>query len=266
MVLLSIILHLAGFSMILFVPEPSPTHAIRDSVYEVSLVEIPSKPGPPSAPSKEKIRRAPKDKTPEEKPTPTKRIAKVEWEGKAVSIAKKTIKLKDQKSEKPDISRSKLLEKALSNIKKKEETISDKNTEKKSEAPDKKDELEEAISRITSRVEKRSEGTSGGGGPRTGLIMQLYKLEIEAHVRSHWSYPTLLTPKAGESPKAVVVLEVRNDGTVLNFRFKERSSNEIFNQSVLKAIKQSDPLPPFPEGYRKTKDEIVITFDLDKLV
>jgi len=48
-------------------------------------------------------------------------------------------------------------------------------------------------------------------------------------------------------------------------RFKERSGDTIFDQSVLKAVEKSDPLPPFPEGYIKSYDDIEITFNLKDL-
>jgi colicin import membrane protein len=51
----------------------------------------------------------------------------------------------------------------------------------------------------------------------------------------------------------------------LKSRFKTRSSFPLFDQSVLRAVERSDPLPPFPEGYMKTSEEIEINFNLKEL-
>ena len=62
-----------------------------------------------------------------------------------------------------------------------------------------------------------------------------------------------------------MVVKVRSNGEILESRIKKRSSSIIFDQTVMKAIERSDPLPPFPEGYRKTYDEIEFTFNLSDL-
>jgi colicin import membrane protein len=58
---------------------------------------------------------------------------------------------------------------------------------------------------------------------------------------------------------------VKRDGSILKTEIKKRSSDDMFDQSVIKAIERSDPLPPFPEGYRKSYDEIEINFNLKEL-
>jgi colicin import membrane protein len=39
----------------------------------------------------------------------------------------------------------------------------------------------------------------------------------------------------------------------------------LFDESVLKAIERSNPLPPFPDSYRMSQDELQITFNLSDL-
>jgi colicin import membrane protein len=60
-------------------------------------------------------------------------------------------------------------------------------------------------------------------------------------------------------------LQVKRNGTIMKTEIKKRSSNPIFDQSVIKAIEKSDPLPPFPEWYKKSYDEIEINFNLKDL-
>jgi colicin import membrane protein len=88
-------------------------------------------------------------------------------------------------------------------------------------------------------------------------------VEVETKIKGNWSYPVAL--QIQKDLEAVVVLKVKSDGTILRSQLKKRSSNPVFDQSVLKAIERSDPLPPFPEGYRKSHDEIEITFNLKDL-
>ncbi len=95
----------------------------------------------------------------------------------------------------------------------------------------------------------------------------LYQMEIEYAIKSNWSYPVaLLDLKMGKMPESVVVLTVRSDGKILKTQFKKRSQNPLFDDSVLKAIEKSDPLPGFPDGYRKSYDEVEINFSLRDLV
>ena len=63
----------------------------------------------------------------------------------------------------------------------------------------------------------------------------------------------------------VLGARVSAQGKILDKQFKKRSSNAVFDQSVLKAIERSDPLPPFPEGYVRRYDEIEINFNLREL-
>ena len=92
-------------------------------------------------------------------------------------------------------------------------------------------------------------------------------MEIESTIKNNWSYPVaLLNLKRGKIPEAVIILTVRSDGKILKTRFKRKSKNTLFDDSVLKAIERSDPLPEFPPGYWKSYDEIEINFSLKDLV
>ena len=93
-------------------------------------------------------------------------------------------------------------------------------------------------------------------------------MEIESTIKNNWSYPVaLLNLKRGEKiPEAVIILTVRSDGKILKTRFKRRSKDTLFDDSVLKAIEKSDPLPEFPPSYWKSYDEIEINFSLKDLV
>lgn len=94
-------------------------------------------------------------------------------------------------------------------------------------------------------------------------VVEGYQMKIARTIRRNWSFPFLLfNVRREEIPEAVVLLTIRNDGTILEVSFKERSGNELFDESIVNAIEKSDPLPQFPPGYEKIHDEVEIRFSL----
>jgi len=253
MVVLSLILHLAVFSTILFVPEPEGTRNIRDVVYEVDLVEMPRGKQPRMGSTGVKNKGKSLAIPPKASETATKRIGQTKSKKPPVVIAKRTVKVEAKKIEQPEVSSSKLLDQALSRI---EQRIK----EQEKAAADQRD----------AEPEGRAEQGAGAGpvGSRVtdGIVMGIYKEEIKDWVCSNWSYPVaLLGPNSAKNLLTIVVLRVERSGTIIRTTVIRSSGNEGFDQSVLKAIKRSDPLPSFPEGYRKTHEEIEIKFDLSDL-
>ncbi len=251
MLILSLCLHVAIFSTILFVPDYMPTPLIRGTVYEVNLVEMPG-------PVRSKTQTSAKAKTGKRlsaspKTTPTRRIHRAKTKKKPVVIAKRVLAAKKKKSVKPKVSPSRLIDRAVSKI------------EKKVKA-EKKDPIGQAINRIETRVKTVGSQSSAGRFSTDGIIIAMYKQEVEDWIKSNWSYAVDLTsPEKQKDLRAVIVVKVESNGTILKSWFKERSKSIIYDQSVLKAVERSDPLPPFPEGYRKTFDEFEINFDLSDL-
>ena len=128
--------------------------------------------------------------------------------------------------------------------------------------------LNQAIERIKNKVDEEPEGEGRGGpaGPVAGITIQIYRMEVETRIKDNWAYPVALSdPKSLENLEAVVVLTVKRDGSIIKSEFKKRSGNPIFDESVLKAIERSEPLPPFPEGFLKSYEEIEINFNLKEL-
>ena len=137
--------------------------------------------------------------------------------------------------------------------------------EKKVKA-EKNDHLTQAISKIQTRAEGTAEKGSVRGNAEIGITIRMYQMAVEEQIKNNWSYPVaLISPKKLRDLEAIVLVKVKEDGTIMKSWFKDRSSNSIFDGSVLKAIERSDPLPPFPEGYRKSYDEIEIRFNLSEL-
>ena len=246
--ILSLVFHLAIFSIILFAPDAMPTRRISGAIYEVSLVEMPKSKRPSIRPdTKAKTK---KGLRVSRKSITAKRIRGVEKEGKPVVIGKRVIKRKRRKVKK---SPSELIDRAVAKI------------ERKVKA-EKRDHVDQAITKIKSRLKEGAEKRPKGDYADTGIIIRIYQMEVENWIKSNWSYPVaLLSPERRKDLEAIVVVKVKSNGAILKSWVKKRSSNLMFDQSVMKAVERSDPLPPFPEGYRRTHDEIEINFNLREL-
>ena len=252
MLSLSLFFHLLIFSSVFFIPQPSPTIKTIGTVYEVNLVEMPQGKIPKTltAHKTEKSRAISSSRS----TTQAKRIHTARTKRSKVIIAKRTIAKKAAKAEKPHLSSAKLLDDALSSIERK--TKIEKNGH-----------IDHAISRLENRAKTSPEKKhTGGYNGSEGIEIRWYQIEVESRIKSNWAFPVALAePKSTKDLEATVLLKVKNDGSIIKSWLKKGSSNAIFDQSVLKAIERSDPLPPFPEGYRKTHDQIEINFNLKDL-
>lgn len=255
MVAVSVGFHLAAFFLIMLLANTGPSiRPYRGISYEVNLVELPGggvqkTPGPPAA-----VQAKPEKSVPKEiKETKAERIEEVRREEKAVVIAKKTVEKAAPKPEKPKVSPMDQINKAISKIERKVKS-------------DNVDHLNTAISRLQAKAQTGVKpggggGMEGGQGGFGGGPMALYQMEVEARIKGNWNYPIM----DKQDLEAVVVLSVRQDGTILKTRLEKRSADTMFDESVMKAVERSNPLPPFPESYRKSHDELWITFNLKDL-
>jgi len=248
MLVVSILFHLTFFCVILYVPGAFPSRSIGGIVYEVNLVEMPS--GGALKLHEVSPVKGEKGEAIVKKDTQAKRIQPIEKEEKPLVIAKRTIEKNSKLIKKPKISSSQLIERAISRIERKVKSGGETH-------------IDRAISRLESKVSSRfGEGLSGGQAG-SGISIRLYQIEVENWIRSNWSYP--VASQSTKNLETTVLLKVKMDGTILKTWIKKRSSNSIFDQSVIKAIEKSDPLPPFPEGYRKSYEDFEITFNLKDL-
>ena len=269
MLTISLVLHLAVFSLIFFVPEHIPTRKIRGTVYEVNLVQLPTR--RPAEVEEGAKAKSGKTIISSKKTTPAKRIITPKKEEKPVVIAKRTLSTQEKKAREPAVPPSQRIEKALSKIEKKvksqEEDASRRidralsKIEKKVKAED-----DDHVSRAISELEHRGVGEPikgfAEGPPVTGMAIELYRRDVEDWIKSHWSYPVALNK---EDLEAIIVVKAKSDGSIIKWWFTKKSSNVIFDQSALKAVEQSDPLPMFPPGYRVTHEEFEITFNLKEM-
>jgi colicin import membrane protein len=180
-----------------------------------------------------------------------KRISNPKKEKKPLVIAKRTVETKKPSIKKNNTSSAERIDRVISNIE--NEVKSKEESEKEEEAR-----LERTLSSLESRF-GRSTGRNGTGQSVESIPMQIYRMEVENRIYSNWAYPER------KELKATIVLTVRRDGTILKTKIKRRSGDPLFDESALKAVQRSDPLPPFPEIYKKSYAEIKIIFNPQKL-
>lgn len=105
-----------------------------------------------------------------------------------------------------------------------------------------------------------STGAPAGGSPNGAAVdsaRRQYYQAIFNTIRRNWSLPEFLKAQKLE---AHIVLVLRRDGKILDVHLDRRSGQPLFDQSVENAVRKSDPLPPFPEVYSPTKEEIGLLF------
>jgi len=56
-------------------------------------------------------------------------------------------------------------------------------------------------------------------------------------------------------------LLIKKSGNVASVEFLEESQNQLLNRSVMEAIQNSQPFPPFPKELQEDSLEIIVNFD-----
>ena len=105
--------------------------------------------------------------------------------------------------------------------------------------------------------------TTGISGPKgTGIepefYMKQYLSAVHQKINDHWVLPDL--QNWDNALEAILVITIRKDGVVTDSFFERKSDNIYFNQFVLKAVKESSPLPPFPSRLDENTLEIGLRF------
>ena len=288
MVAFSLLLHVGVLGGVIFYPGAVPTRKILGPVYEVSLVEMPAsrqgQPGPlvsaaPAAPAAKPAAAPAPSKAAAPDPAPARRIEAPRPAEKPAVIAKRTVETPTPAVLKPKVDPPALVDRSGPADRQKSETekrdpaalIADAVSRIQREVDDKKTE-DSLIGDAIARLETRQAGEGGepgavGGGVGAGVAgtirERLYVMQVKDLITRNWTYPVTLDSISGDS-RAVVTLQVRNNGSVIGYNISQKSANPRFDESVLKAVERSDPLPPPPEEYGK-QVEITLNFNLSDL-
>jgi TonB family protein len=101
-------------------------------------------------------------------------------------------------------------------------------------------------------------GTGGdgrGGGVLMGLDFIIYKNQVEAIIKKNWTW-------VGANPNLTVRVGFRigDGGEIGDVRVLDRSDDSSFDDSVLRAIRISSPLPAPPDKYRQIFGNYTLEF------
>ncbi len=100
--------------------------------------------------------------------------------------------------------------------------------------------------------------TSGGGGGGTmNPVLSRYYLEVWEIIQSKWNPPGMSLKKNLETK---VTIKVRKDGRIIDIDIDEPSGNRIYDESVNRALRSIDTLPPVPAALGDSPLEIGFNF------
>jgi colicin import membrane protein len=100
-------------------------------------------------------------------------------------------------------------------------------------------------------------GAGGRGGPGIvkGMDFIIYERRILTTIKENWAW-------VGQRSDLRVVVQfgVKDNGDIVGLKIVQPSGDPSYDESVLRAVKKSSPLPAPPENYRQIFADMEITF------
>lgn len=98
-------------------------------------------------------------------------------------------------------------------------------------------------------------GGRGGAGIVKGLDFIIYQNRMLSTIKNNWAW---VGQRA--SLKVVVQFGIKDNGEIVGLKIVQTSGDATYDESVLRAVKKSNPLPAPPIAYRKDFAEVELTF------
>lgn len=99
------------------------------------------------------------------------------------------------------------------------------------------------------------QGGRGGGTVVKGVEFIAYQNSIVSTIKQNWAWPG----QKG-SLKALVRFGIKDNGEIIGIKIAEPSGDPAFDESILRALRKSSPLPSPPESYRKDFSQVEMNF------
>jgi colicin import membrane protein len=100
-------------------------------------------------------------------------------------------------------------------------------------------------------------GVGGRGGPGIvkGMDFIIYQNRMLATIKENWAW-------VGQRSNLRVVVQfgIKENGDIVGLKISQPSGDPSYDESVLRAVKKSSPLPAPPESYRKDFADVELTF------
>jgi colicin import membrane protein len=68
---------------------------------------------------------------------------------------------------------------------------------------------------------------------------------IAYHIQKNWAFSEQLA-RGQSNLKTTVGIKISSDGEIIDIWIDEKSGNQYLDESAIRAIKKSNPLPPLP--------------------
>ncbi|BBD08336.1 protein TolA [Desulfovibrio ferrophilus] len=232
-------------------------------VYTVELVTLQPKKGKPARVKKEAPPVVKAKPVPAPKPEPGPPISKPEAKVIADKVdkpkkpeAKEVKKPAPPKPKKPEKTKQQLLAEALAQAQK------DVKWKERKEKKDQERAHKQALEDMRKLVDAEDAELEGmGGEDEEGAMLGLkdiYALQVKEIIQANWRYPSI---PVDQSLSAGVFIRVGPGGHITEYSLLARSGRPDFDESVLKAVEETELLPPPPGDIR----EIRINFNLQDM-
>lgn len=272
--LAALLFHASVFALIYWSPGLFKSHQIVPAVYTVHLFEVPSPAKPPSRHSNAGTARTPKHvgkkgtkKTIVNKKTGRKRKITTRHIKSRTKTARKVISLKPKKIASKRIVRPSRT-KVKKNARDSERLLSSRL--KKIQERVKEKRAEALLNQRLAALEAKVKTTKEKGTVRSGAIAKLsgsasldkilkdYCAVVWQQVRYHWNFPEELMRSPGL--ECIISVRIAGNGKILGTSYEKRSGHDLLDETALRAILESDPLPPLPDRLLPGPIEIGIRF------
>jgi colicin import membrane protein len=98
-------------------------------------------------------------------------------------------------------------------------------------------------------------GGRGGAGVVKGMDFIIYQNRMLSTIKDNWAWVGQRT-----NLKVVVHFGIRDNGEIVGLKIVQPSGDATYDESVLRAVKKSSPLPAPPDAYRKDFADVELTF------
>lgn len=286
MVIVSVAIHVGAAAVMLLAPSgmfasaPPPIVAYTVKIVDPSAlggrlpkgpVEPEKEPAGASATVEKEQPEPPKVEEPEPEPEPPKAEPKKPEpppdEAKTVTLPDKKAEKEPEKEKKPERKKPETAKKPTE-----KKPATKKPTAEEIARAERDKQIQDAIKRVGERGNSKEPaglggreegkgaalgigGDGGGGGTLMGLDFIVYKNRVEGIFKRNWTW-------VGANPNLTVRIgfRIRENGEIKDIRILERSGDGSYDESVMRAIRASSPLPPPPESYREVFADYILDF------
>ncbi len=84
----------------------------------------------------------------------------------------------------------------------------------------------------------------------------IYQNRMLATIKENWAW----VGQQRSNLKVVVQFGIKENGEIVGLKIYQPSGDPSYDESVLRAVKKSSPLPAPPESYRKDFADVELTF------